>query len=33
VSFLIYLWIVIPHLASHRFHVWWSQAGNVEGSV
>jgi len=33
VCFLILLWIEIPHLAGHRFHVWWSEVGNVEGSV
>jgi hypothetical protein len=24
VCFLILLWIVTPHLAGRRFHVWWS---------
>jgi len=27
VGFLILLWIVISHLAGHRFHVGWSQVG------
>jgi len=33
VCFLVLLWIVIPHLAGRRFHFWWSEVGNVEGSV
>jgi hypothetical protein len=33
VCFLILPCIVIPHLASHRFHVWRSEVGNVERSI
>jgi hypothetical protein len=33
VCFLILLWIVTPHLAGCRFHVWWREIRNVEGSV
>jgi len=33
VSCLIILWIVTPHLVGGRFHDWWSEVGNVEGSV
>jgi len=33
VCFLILLWIVIPHLASRRFHDWWSEVGHVERSI
>ena len=33
VFFLILLWIVIPHRAGRRFLLWWSEVGNVEGSV